>query len=84
MDLMQQWCAKVDVTEPVNGSWLFALCDKFKVSTQNNALYNLAIYYKVNKRELTNGTPLLQAIAQKLGAREPKNGSWLKAIVDKL
>jgi hypothetical protein len=82
MDLMQQWCAKVDVTEPVNGSWLFALCDYYGVRTDNNALYNLAIYYKVNKRELTNGTPLLQSIAQKLGAKEPSNGSWLQAIVD--
>jgi hypothetical protein len=82
MDLMQQWCAKEKITKPVNGSWLFALCDKFRVSTKNNALYNLAIYYRVDQRELTNGTPLIQAIAQKLGAREPKNGSWLKAIVD--
>ena len=82
MDLMQQWCAKERITRPVNGCWLFALCDKFGVRTDNNALYNLAVYYRVNKKELTNGTPLLQAIAQKLGARKPKNGSWLQAIVD--
>ncbi len=82
MDLMQQWCAKERITRPVNGSWLFALCDKFGVRTDNNALFNLAIYYRVDQRELTNGTPLLQAIAQKLGARQPSNGSWLQAIVD--
>lgn len=82
MDLLQQWCAKEGVTEPVNGSWLFALCDNFGVSTDNNALFNLAIYYRVDQRELTNGTPLLQAIAQKLGARQPSNGSWIQAIID--
>jgi hypothetical protein len=82
MDLLQQWCAKERITRPVNGSWLFALCDKFGVRTDNNALYNLAIYYRVDQRELTNGTPLLQAIAQKLGATRPSNGSWLQAIID--
>jgi len=79
---MQQWCAKVGVTEPINGSWLFALCDKLKVSTQNNALYNLAIYYEVDQRDILDGKPILQAIALKLGATRPSNGSWLKAIVD--
>jgi hypothetical protein len=82
MDLLQQWCAKVGVTEPVNGSWLFALCDNFGVSTQNNALYNLAIYYKVNKKDILKGKPILQAIAEKLGAMQPSNGSWLQAIID--
>jgi hypothetical protein len=82
MDLLQQWCEKERITRPVNGSWLFALCDKFGVRTDNNALYNLAVYYRVDQRELTNGTPLLQAIAQKLGARQPSNGSWLQAIID--
>jgi hypothetical protein len=82
MDLLQQWCAKERITRPVNGSWLFALCDKFGVRTDNNALFNLAIHYRVDQRELTNGTPLLQAIAQKLGARQPSNGSWIQAIID--
>ena len=79
---MQQWCAKEGVTRPVNGSWLFALCDNFSVRTDNNALYNLAVYYRVDQIELINGKPLLQAIAQKLGARQPSNGSWLQAIID--
>jgi hypothetical protein len=82
MDLMQQWCAKEGVIRPVNGSWLFALCDYYGVKIDNNALFNLAVYYKVSQKDLTSGTPLLQAIAQKLGARQPSNGSWLQAIID--
>ena len=82
MDLMQQWCAKVGVTKPVNGSWLFAICNHYRVSIDGNVLYNLALYYKVNKKDILKGKPILQAIAEKLGAMQPSNGSWLQAIID--
>jgi hypothetical protein len=82
MDLMQQWCAKEGVTRQVNGSWLFALCDYYGVKIENNALFNLAVYYKVSKKDLTSGTPIIQLIAKQLGAKRPSNGSWLQAIID--
>jgi predicted small secreted protein len=79
MDLLQQWCAKEGVTRPVNGSWLFAICNHYRVTIEGNALYNLAGYFRADQ----SGTiPLIQAIAIAKGARGPVNGSWLQAIVD--
>lgn len=79
MDLLQQWCAKEGVTEPVNGSWLFALCDYYGAATRDNALLNLAITLDA---DILSNKPLIQAIAEKLGARQPSNGSWIQAIID--
>jgi predicted small secreted protein len=82
MDLMQQWCAKVGVTKPVNGSWLFAIAENLSIDLNGDLWRNIAVQ-SFGITEPINGS-WIQAIAEKLGAREPKNGSWLKAIVDKL
>jgi len=79
MDLMQQWALKLRITIPVNGSWLFAICNHYRVTIEGNALLNLAITLDA---DILSNKPLIQAIAEKLGARQPLNGSWLQAIVD--
>lgn len=79
MDLMQQWADKEGVRIPYNGSWLFAICNNYRVPIEGNALYNLAGYFRADQ----SGTiPLIQAIAIAKGARGPVNGSWLQAIID--
>lgn len=79
MDLMQQWADKEGVRSPYNGSWLFAICNNYRVPIEGNALYNLAEYFRADTRK---PKPLIQAIAEAKGARGAVNGSWLQAIVD--
>ena len=80
MSLIEQYARKEGVTEPVNGSWLQAICEKLLVSYEGDAWQNIAQSQRYLLTEPLNGS-WIQAIALAEGIKEPVNGSWLQAIV---
>lgn len=73
-NLMQRLANAVGATEPVNGSWIFALLPD---NPSTNIWQSIA---ELNGWTLVNGS-WIQGIAYGVGATEPVNGSWLEAIV---
>jgi hypothetical protein len=82
MSLIEQWANNLDVTEPVNGSWIEAIRKRM------NALQNTynTIFAIGKKIGITSDTgDYYHDIAIKLSNDEnvrPLNGSYLERIVD--
>jgi predicted small secreted protein len=82
MDLLQRWAYEgFGLTEPVNGSWLYAIAENIGVDLNGDLWRNIAIQ-GFGMTEPINGS-WIQAIATKYEATRPVNGSWLQAIVDR-
>lgn len=79
MSLLQKWANKEGIDRPVNGSWLQALRENYGGRETEDDLRAIAV---VLQADLVTYPVVIQAIAIKLGARVPSNGSWLQAIID--
>ena len=82
MSLIQDWANNVGATQPVNGSWINAIAERYRViQTNDNILLDIAIKLRAQN---TNGN-LYQSIAIILANNQgikPLNGSWLAKIVE--
>ena len=82
MSLIQDWANNIGATQPVNGSWINAIAERYRViQTNDNILLDIAIKLRVPN---TNGN-LYQSIAIKISNNinvAPLNGSWLARIVE--
>ena len=79
MSLIEQWANKEGVTRPINGSWTQALREHYGGRQSGDDLRSIAVALRA---DLVRYPVVIQAIAIKLGARTPNNGSWLQAIID--
>ena len=79
MSLIEQWARKEGVTRPINGSWTQALREHYGGRSSGDDLRSIAV---VLRADLVRYPVVIQAIAVKLGATRPNNGSWLQAIID--
>lgn len=79
MSLIEQWANKEGIKEPINGSWLQALRENYGGRETGDDLRSIAVALRA---DLVRYPVIIQAIAVKLGARVPSNGSWLQAIID--
>ena len=79
MSLIEQWANKEGVTRPINGSWTQVLREHYGGRQSGDDLRSIAV---VLEADLRRYPVVIQAIAIKLGARTPNNGSWLQAIID--
>ena len=79
MSLVERWANKEGVTEPINGSWLQALRENYGSRESGDDLRSIAVALRA---DLVTYPVVIQAIAVKLGATIPSNGSWLQAIID--
>ena len=79
MSLIEQWANKEGLREPINGSWTQALREYYGGRSNGDDLRSIAVALRADLRRYP---VVIQAIAVKLGARTPSNGSWLQAIID--
>lgn len=79
MSLIEQWARKEGVTKPINGSWTQALREYYGGRQSGDDLRSIAVALRA---DLLRYPVVIQAIAVKLGATRPNNGSWLQAIID--
>lgn len=79
MSLYQRWANKEGIREPINGSWLQAIRENYGSRESGDDLRSIAVALRA---DLVRYPIVIQAIAIKLGARVPSNGSWLQAIID--
>lgn len=79
MSLIERWANKEGIREPINGSWTQALREYYGGRQSGDDLRSIAV---VLDADLVRYPVVIQAIAVKLGARVPSNGSWLQAIID--
>lgn len=70
-------------TQPINGSWLVAICDVYGATSAVNGSWIVAWAQAIGVSTTTNGS-WIEAIARDYGATEPANGSWMKAIYDRI
>jgi len=80
MSLIQDYAKKIGVTQADNGSWLSAIAVARRVNTERSTDLLLDIVKSFGVTPSSGD--LWQDLAVKQGAREPVNGSWLKALID--
>ena len=82
MSLIQDWANNLGATQAINGSWINAIAERYRViQTNDNILLDIAIKLRAND---LNGN-LYQSIAIKLANDQgikPLNESWLARIVE--
>ena len=79
MSLIERWANKEGIREPINGSWTQALREHYGGRASGDDLRSIAVALQADLRRYP---VVIQAIAVKLGATRPSNGSWLQAIID--
>ena len=79
MSLIEQWARKEGLREPINESWTQALREHYGGRQSGDDLRSIAVALRADLRRYP---VVIQAIAVKLGATRPNNGSWLQAIID--
>jgi hypothetical protein len=80
MDGYRELALYLGITEPLNGSWLVAICNHYGVTQPVNGswLQGLANHNSVLTTD--NGT-WIETLSKHFGGTEPMNGSWLNAMV---
>lgn len=80
MILIEQWANNIQVTKPVNGSWIEAIAQKYKApEVTGDRLADIAIKLGVNLNNSTGDH--YHDISFVLGSNTVLNGSYLERIV---
>jgi len=75
--IIQNIASKLNITEPLNGSWLAAIVNSLGGDLEGDLCRNWAKLLSIN--EPVNGT-WVQAIAIHYEATDVVNGTWIEAI----
>ena len=82
MTLIQQWANNIGVTKPINGSWIEAIAQKYRVTKNTgDRLKDIAIMFRIDINKSTGNYYQDIALKLKTGVK-PLNGSWLARIVE--
>lgn len=80
LPLIEKWANNIQVTEPVNGSWIEAIAKKYKApEVTGDRLADIAIKLGVDLNSSTGDH--YHDICIALGNNNPLNGSYLARIV---
>lgn len=77
---LQDWAADLNITKPVNESWIQAIANYYGAFEPLNGSWEQAIVDKLYRTQPINET-WMQTIAFELGANLPVNENWVQAII---
>lgn len=83
MDGYRELALYLGITEPVNGSWLVAICNHYGITEPVNGSWLQGLANHNSLTTTDNGT-WIQTLSNYYGGTEPMNGSWLFSMVNSI